>query len=362
MSSEDFKKGSRKRPKSYYQKCARAGKRKSRKHENILEPGIRGFLVTCNSHEKEAVRETYNILNEYADELYGPEQMGAEESWSDTNAYSDNDAGSEEDIEKSLEREVHEMKEQQKNPGKRRFQNVFTKAKNCIFIKTHLEDPCMVAHTILSDLAEKKVQKTRYALRLLPIAGTCKAYMKDIQAFSIDFLEKTFGTPFGVGLSYTNMVKIRNNNSVGRTSILTMLGKIIKEMNPLHRLNHSNPDIVVLVEVIGSVCCMSVVRDYFNLRKYNLLEVTKAHNEIENVKVLDSKLNSSDNESQTYENINETVKNDSQIEANQGTDRKLESNAAPQDEDAESQKEDKCYKQIDDIAQDTISTPEKEEM
>ncbi|KAL3876574.1 hypothetical protein ACJMK2_034408 [Sinanodonta woodiana] len=361
MSSEDFKKGSRKRPKSYYQKCARAGKGKSRKLENILEPGIRGFLVTCNSHEKEAVRETYNILNEYADELYGPEQNGADGSGSDNNADSDDDA--ENDMEKCLEREVHQMKEQQKNPGKRRFQNIFTKAKNCIFIKTQLEDPCLVAHTILSDLAEKKVQKTRYALRLLPIAGTCKAYLKDIEAFSIEFLEKTFGTPFGVGLSYTTVVKIRNNNSVGRTSILPMLGKIIKEMNPLHRLNHSNPDIVVLVEVIGSVCCMSVVKDYFLLRKYNLLEVTKPQNEIKDVEVIDRKLNSNDNEEKMDENINEneTVKDDSQTKANQSIDINLEGGIAPQAEDAEFQKEDKCHKQICDIAQDIITSPEKEE-
>ena len=65
----EAKKG-KKRPKSYYIKCAK-GKRQKR--INDLDIGMKGFLITCNTHEKEAVRESYNILNEYADKLYGPE-------------------------------------------------------------------------------------------------------------------------------------------------------------------------------------------------------------------------------------------------------------------------------------------------
>ena len=38
---------------------------------HVLEPGLKGFIVTCNDREREAVKETYNILNEYADKLYG---------------------------------------------------------------------------------------------------------------------------------------------------------------------------------------------------------------------------------------------------------------------------------------------------
>ena len=65
----EIKKG-KKRPKSYYIKCA-AGKK--RKRVNDLDIGMKGFLITCNTHEKEAVRESYNILNEYAEKLYGAE-------------------------------------------------------------------------------------------------------------------------------------------------------------------------------------------------------------------------------------------------------------------------------------------------
>jgi len=63
----------RKRKKGYYIKASQ-GKRACR-HYHYLEPGMKGFLITCNNREKEAVREAYNILNEYADELYGPDKV-----------------------------------------------------------------------------------------------------------------------------------------------------------------------------------------------------------------------------------------------------------------------------------------------
>ena len=42
-----------------------------------LDAGMRGVLITCNKREKEAIREAYNLLNEYADKLYGPEKVSS---------------------------------------------------------------------------------------------------------------------------------------------------------------------------------------------------------------------------------------------------------------------------------------------
>lgn len=36
---------------------------------------MKGFLVICNNNEKGVVRDVYNILNEYADKLYGFEKV-----------------------------------------------------------------------------------------------------------------------------------------------------------------------------------------------------------------------------------------------------------------------------------------------
>ena len=68
----ESKKQGQKRKKSYYVQCSH---KKGASRLQALEPGMRGFLITCNNREKEAVREAYNLLNEYADQLYGQENQ-----------------------------------------------------------------------------------------------------------------------------------------------------------------------------------------------------------------------------------------------------------------------------------------------
>lgn len=62
-----------KRSRTYYKKCMY----KKRKKWNSIDVGMRGFLVTCNRNESQAVKEMYNLLNEYADVLYGPEHVSS---------------------------------------------------------------------------------------------------------------------------------------------------------------------------------------------------------------------------------------------------------------------------------------------
>lgn len=63
-------KGGTKRSKSYFRKCT-SGKRS--RWERKLDVGMKGVLITCNRDEKQCIREAYDLLTEYADELYGNE-------------------------------------------------------------------------------------------------------------------------------------------------------------------------------------------------------------------------------------------------------------------------------------------------
>lgn len=40
-----------------------------------LEVGMQGILITCNMNERKCTAEAYNLLTEYADELFGPEKV-----------------------------------------------------------------------------------------------------------------------------------------------------------------------------------------------------------------------------------------------------------------------------------------------
>ena len=180
---------------------------------------------------------------------------------------------SDDDMEKAMAKEASQIKDTKQT--ERRFQNVDCKAKNCIFIKTNVDSPCDLAHAIFTDLEEKKVQKARYAIRMMPVSATCKAVMKNIEETAERIFKPYFETEFGEGLKYTSVCKIRNNQSISRMAILPNLGRIIREMNPLHVLCYDEPDLVILVEIIRNICCLSVIKDFFRFKKYNLHEVVK---------------------------------------------------------------------------------------
>lgn len=60
-----------KRSKAYFRKCS-SGKRT--RWERKLDVGMQGVLITCNRDEKQCIREAYDLLTEFAEELYGTEE------------------------------------------------------------------------------------------------------------------------------------------------------------------------------------------------------------------------------------------------------------------------------------------------
>lgn len=47
------------------------------------------------------------------------------------------------------------------------------------------------------------------------------------------------------------------------------------KLNPKNKVDLTNPELTIIVEVIKAVCCISVVKDYALYRKYNVQEVVK---------------------------------------------------------------------------------------
>lgn len=41
---------------------------------------MEGILITCNMNERKCTAEAFNLLHEYAEQLYGPEKVSTESS------------------------------------------------------------------------------------------------------------------------------------------------------------------------------------------------------------------------------------------------------------------------------------------
>lgn len=231
-----------------------------------LEVGMQGILITCNMNERKCTAEAFNLLNEYADELYGPEKL------QDCNGSSSEEEEEDEDVEAALKKEVAQL---QSSGAKqeRRFQALESGANNVIFIKTHNLESDKLVHHILTDLHTTKKKKSRVILRMLPVTGTCKAFQEDMLKYLTTFLEPWFKTP-NCG-TYQIAFKARNSSHNKRDEIIKSIAGLVGKLNPKNKVDLTNPELTVIVEVIKAVCCVSVVKDYTLYRKYNVQEVVK---------------------------------------------------------------------------------------
>jgi len=217
-----------------------------------LEPGIKGFIVTCNNREREAIRESYDLLNEFADKIYGKEDKEFARSGGDIDDAAKNEL-------ESLEKP-------------RRFQVVESGVNNCLFIRTQVEDPAKLVYAILDDIEQKAIQRTKFLLRMLPVSITCKAYLADIIKATDTLITDFFAKEGNKYPTYAITFKHRNNNQMKREQLFPELIKLFESKELPISADLKNPSVVFNVEVICSICCLSLMKDYYKYKRYNLLE------------------------------------------------------------------------------------------
>lgn len=256
----------------------------------FLEPGIKGFLATCNFREKDCVRECYNLLNEYADQNSENDEKNVEKSPDDaignekpnaepgTRGEDDDDDVEEEDISSQLEKEIKSANRQQKT-NQNRFQQVQTKVPNCIFIRTTVEDPNELGVRILRDIFETKKRKTRMLLRFMPVDAVCRSNINDIKNTAGRLFDKVFLNTDPT--SFAIIVNKRFNNDVDRMGIIRELADMISFKNSLHKVDLKNAKLTVVIEIVKGLCCISILPDYFLLKKYNVSELTNIKEDTE---------------------------------------------------------------------------------
>lgn len=263
------------------------------KAKNFLEPGISGFFATCNYGEKECVRECYNLLNEYADQLALEQEneklQVKDEATNDDGAMAatkevehgdskqsdndgDDDEQDEEDISTLLQKEINTINAN-KRDNRYRFQQVETNVMNCIFIKTTLPNANELGVRIVRDIAETKKRKTRMLLRFWPVDAVCRANVNEIKNAAGQLFDKVFlnAEPTTYSIAFNK----RHNNAVDRMEIIQELANMVDFKNSAHKVDLKTPKITVVVEVIKGLCCISLLPDYFKWRKYNVHELTQ---------------------------------------------------------------------------------------
>ncbi|KAF5240246.1 hypothetical protein FAUST_4410 [Fusarium austroamericanum] len=255
-----------------------------------LEVEDAGIWVTyARGMRGKAIREFKTVCDEYGESLFGvqaPKEDGEGED--------DEDGG---DIEASIEKELASLS-QPKPKTKQTFTAIGTGLDCVFFMKTvkPIEPLRLVAKICqdAKDCPDPMQRKTKYINRLTPVFDTDKATDKGIErvartvmgphfelkkesgedaptAEAVSSNEETDGS---AACTYAIRYNIRNHTAFKSSDVIKKIADLV---NPKHKVNLSNPDKVVLVEIFQTFCGVSVVdgKESEELKRYNLNELYK---------------------------------------------------------------------------------------
>lgn len=242
----------------------------SHKSSNAAVPfGTSGVIVTCDGgKERGAARDVARNLREAYERRFGTKDV----------AQSDG----RKDIEDELENELASLREDAKKPM---FKECALDLRASTFLAFDAGEnkECSIAdlvHDELERAMESRETRGRHVLRMLPVDVVCFAGLDEIIDAAKGLVAKHFSSE--KEQTFAISFERRANNSVERGEVIKAIADMIKQ--PPNKVNLGNPDVTIMVEVIKGVACLSVVRDYERLCKYNLRMVAMTEDEREHAK------------------------------------------------------------------------------
>ncbi|KAJ7253332.1 hypothetical protein B0H12DRAFT_1116683 [Mycena haematopus] len=225
-----------------------------------------GIWVTCvMGKEKQAVGELYELFNGLGAEL-----------WPEPQEDNDHDSDAESDEGLSIEAQIASEVSAMKRPKKeQRFTNCQTNTPCVVFISSKPPiDPVKLVMKHVQNVNETGLTHTRYSLRFSPVSASCVTNLPEIQALCRTVFEPFFGEAADQKFKYKIELRIRNHTTLSRTNLIEAIAKCVPEG---HTVDLDDPELFIIVEVFKSICGVSVVRDYYNLQKFNVVEIANAY-------------------------------------------------------------------------------------
>ncbi|WBW70967.1 tRNA acetyltransferase Tan1 [Schizosaccharomyces osmophilus] len=221
-----------------------------------IEKNESGILITVpRGKERQASNEIINVFSQHVATLW-PETIGSEET--------DDEEG---DLEDAISRELEEMKEKKKSK-KELLTPILIDIQCVVFIKTRSPvDPVKLVEYTCKEGRTKKM--TRFTQRLTPIVRTTGASIEDLENLASEVLKPHFHEG-QQSLKFAVQATIRNHSVIKKDDIYRSIAKCVGHD---HKVDLKNYDLLIVVQVFKNIIGMSVVKDYEQLRRYNLNEL-----------------------------------------------------------------------------------------
>ncbi|VDP01511.1 unnamed protein product [Soboliphyme baturini] len=102
---------------------------------------------------------------------------------------------------------------------------------------------------------------------MIPVEASCRADYDTIK----EAVTQLLGTKLQSGQitgceTYAIEYKARNNHGLRREDIINRVGAAMESMCPMAKVLLSDPDLTILVNVLKTICCIAVVKNYLQYK------------------------------------------------------------------------------------------------
>ncbi|KAJ0702550.1 putative THUMP domain-containing protein [Helianthus annuus] len=177
-------------------------------------------------------------------------------------------------VDQLIEAELDELKDK----TKRRFNYLDSGCNGVVFVQMNKRGekdptPKEIAQHIITSAAATKRHMSRFILRVLPIELTCYASEEEISRAIKPLIAQYFPTDPQTPYKFAVLCEARANSGLDRMKIINVVAKSVPEP---HKVDLTNPDRTIVVQIAKTVCCIGVVEKYKELAKYNLRQLTSS--------------------------------------------------------------------------------------
>uniref|UniRef100_A0A5S6Q8D3 THUMP domain-containing protein n=1 Tax=Trichuris muris TaxID=70415 RepID=A0A5S6Q8D3_TRIMR len=233
-------------------------KRPSIRRDKALSVGMKGIFFTTSSGKgvDRCSEEAVSLIKEY---LIGSTQPSEGTSFEKVTAA---------DTGESLKNCIDELSTQQAD-GQQLF-SVATGVKNTLFVVIPNADPVDLVMNILNDVKTGARKPSHLLQRLLPCQVSCAAKLEDICKITAELLKAKFTEQLVEKKpSFAVVYRHRNNGSLKSQEIYDHVIREIKALSPESKVCLRSPNLYILVNIVKTVCCLSILENYNELKGFN---------------------------------------------------------------------------------------------
>ncbi|GAV65037.1 THUMP domain-containing protein [Cephalotus follicularis] len=174
-------------------------------------------------------------------------------------------------IDKLIEAELKELGDK----NKRRFVNLDSGCNGVVFVQMRKRDgdpgPKDIVQHMMTSAAATRKHMSRFILRVLPVEVACYASEEEISRAIKPLVEQHFPVETQSPQKFAVLYEARANTGIERMKIINSVAKSVP--GP-HKVDLSNPDKSIIVQIVKTVCLIGIVEKYKELGKFNLRQLT----------------------------------------------------------------------------------------